>query len=127
MRANGRNVVVVTGRNDAQRIDGETMQSYAERYVQTLASLSAKRLFVFCIFPCAMKQIGGNESEAKRVEQLYELIKREIIQQGLQATYIDVYDDLLYQGELNQQYSADGLHLNAFGYQVLTFTLIKAL
>lgn len=126
-KTEGKNVVVVTGRNDILQITEENIQTYVERYVQTLSSLSAKRLFVYCIFPCTLEQIGSKASDAKMVELLNERIKHEIALQGLQATYIDVYDDLLYDGELNRQYSADGLHLNAYGYQILSFKLLKSL
>ena len=123
----GKDVVVVTGRNDIRTLKEEDAQTYAERYVHTLSALSARKLFVYCIFPCTTEQAGGKGGDAEKVELLNVLIKREIDKQNLQAIYIDVYDDLLYQRELNRQYSADGLHLNAYGYQVLSFKLLEAL
>ena len=41
--------------------------------------------------------------------------------------FINVYDSLFENGQLNANYFIDGLHINEDGYQVLTEVILKAI
>lgn len=125
-KTQGKDVVVVTGRNDLGRVKVEDMRSYVESYVHTLTSLSARHLYVYCIFPCSLDAIIDTLNKSK-VELLNQMIREELSERCPNAQYIDVYEILLLDGELNPEYSADGLHLNGQGYRVLSSKLLECL
>lgn len=62
--------------------------------------------------------------ENKKIEEL-NLLLRKYADTDIKLTYVDVYSKLLMDGELNEKYTKDGLHLNDKGYQVVTDVLKK--
>ena len=120
-----KDIVVVTGRNDLSKLDGDSLQSYAKHYVRILSSLSARNMYVFSIFPCS-KKVGGVD-DADRINMVNCYIRKELLSVYPKAIYVDVYSDFMLDGELNPQYSADGLHLNYCGYLLLSHKLLMLL
>ena len=110
-------VVVLTGTNDLKKLDNRNLKSYADRYVEAMLGLNAKRLIVVSIIP------RNNESGAHDINQLISELNQ-MIADGLKEEravfYCDVYADFLKNGTLNMNLSYDGIHLNEYGYEILT-------
>ena len=110
-------VVVLTGTNDLKKLDNRNLKSYADRYVEAMLGLNAKRLIVVSIIP------RNNESGAHDINQLISELNQ-MIADGLKEEravfYCDVYADFLKNGTLNTTLSYDGIHLNEYGYEILT-------
>lgn len=109
-------VVVLTGTNDLKKLDNRNLGSYADRYVEAMLGLNAKRLIVVSILP------RNNESDAHDINQLISVLNQ-MIADGLKEEkavfYCDVYADFLKNGTVNMNLSYDGIHLNEYGYEIL--------
>ena len=61
------------------------------------------------------------------LERVNKALKNYIQSNCENIKYIDVYEDLLFNGLLNPEYYSDGLHLNNNGYELITHKLKKNL
>jgi len=59
----------------------------------------------------------------ERIVRINEDIKSNIL--GLDVTYIDLYDTLLEDGNLNPKYTFDGLHLTVDGYRFVSKVFLE--
>lgn len=117
----GCDAVVISGTNDS-RLFLNDPQGYADRYLEAIMALEARRVYLYCVFPRASPYNGaGINSKIKEFNALVSSLVSHL--EGV--TYIDVYDDLLLGEDLNPNYTYDGLHLTWLGYQVLTAALIN--
>lgn len=117
----GKDVVVIIGTNDVMHLQDTEEEGYAEKYVEAVEKLGGDRVFLYSIFP---RRFSTDPADInKRIERLNQLIASGI---GTDVIYIDVYEMLTKDGNLNMQFSYDGLHLNDFGYEIISKELIKA-
>lgn len=121
-RFTGKDVIVILlGTNDVKHLQDSEEEEYAEKYVEAVEKLGGDRVFLYSIFPrrFSADPIDINE----RIKRLNQLIVSGI---GPNVIYIDVYETLMKDGNLNLQLSYDGLHLNDLGYEIISNELIKA-
>lgn len=119
-------VVVVIGTNDLYKLIDGGLDLYALRYVEAIKGLGADRTFLYSIFPrnFASDMVDFNDI----IRQLNKVVKT-LVTEDVSFTYIPVFDDL-YSSEtksINHQYSYDGLHLNDFGYELISKKLTQLL
>lgn len=115
----GRDIVVLSGTNDIVTIlsGSTTVSSYAEDYLEAIGECGAAHTYLYCILPRG-ERAGGRELNPV-ITELNATVRSLISGRG-DITYIDVYDSLCRDGVLNMNYSLDGLHLNIYGYEILT-------
>lgn len=114
-------VVVISGGNDVSSIDN--LDEYADRYVQVLNDLGANHIYLFAILPRLAFEADGYG----KVRSLNAKIKDRIGKQPVEVTYIDLFDRMLKDGKLNENYFYDGVHLNSWGYDLISGELNKVL
>lgn len=120
----GKDVVVIVGTNDMNALSQEDEAEYVNNYVQAIEGLSARRTYLFSIFPKSKEWCNGPEGNEK-IKRINHEIKMAL--QDKPIVYLDVYDLLELDGYINMQYSYDGLHLSYEGYELITKQLNKVL
>ena len=111
--------VILTGTNDLKRIaDAVELQEYAYRYINAIMQLNAKRIVLISVLP-KNKDVGKSEDIINLIRDFNKLIQLQI---GHNSTiiYCNVFNDFMLDGKLNMNFSYDGVHLNPFGYDLLT-------
>lgn len=117
----GKNIVVMSGINDIGLIGTKyTANSYAKRYADAIEKLQGKCVFVYSILPTDMVEGEWSISFLKLVAEVNTEIEAELKQSEANVIYINAYKDMNKNGSLNPEYSSDGIHLNDYGYEVLT-------
>ncbi|MBR4118548.1 MAG: hypothetical protein IKK64_00535 [Bacteroidales bacterium] len=120
----GKDVVVLFGTNDIYKLTNEAkLNEYVAEYINAITSLNADNTYLISILPRNFNNEGKGIN--KKIEELNDRIKQEAIKQNI--TFVDVYSKLLKDESINMQYSYDGLHLNNYGYELLTYELNKYL
>lgn len=117
-----RAIVVEIGTNDLVLAYADT-PAYVTRYVDAIAATAARSVTLLSIFPRDFA--GDRAKDNDLILRLNQAIRAEADDAGW--TYVDVYFLLLRDGRLNGQYSADGLHLNDYGYEIVSNELKKYL
>lgn len=112
-------VVVLYGTNDHDSWD----ESYPQEYINAVSSLGGREVFVISILPRSV-EIYGSEINSK-TKAINTDIKSLVISYGWH--YIDVFDLYIKDGDMNPDYTYDGVHLNDRGYEILTYELRKVL
>lgn len=121
-----KNVVVIIGTNDFFKAK-DNVDEYVERYCDAIYNLKAGRTYVFSIFPSRRSEYPVGLYNPPLLENVNSAIKKRLEEKYPSIVYINVYDKLLYKGEMNPEYSSDGLHLNENGYELITQELRKHL
>lgn len=114
-------VVVITGGNDIASIND--LDEYADRYLQTLRDMQAKRIYLFSILP----RLVFEKDNFEKVRSVNAKIKGLIHGQADGIIYIDLFDCMLKDGKLNENLFYDGVHLNSWGYGLISEELNKVL
>lgn len=117
----GKTVVVISGGNDVLFI--KDLDEYADRYVRALHDLQATQIYLFAIFPRLAFETDGYE----KVRRLNALIKNRISKPMAGVVYIDLFDCMLKDGRLNENFFYDGVHLNSWGYDLISEKLNEVL
>lgn len=115
----GNDVIVMLGTNDLTR-DGETNESICRAIQDLIAKLKAIRsdinIYFLEITPVAFRAERSNE----KIIALNQLLKASLTN----VIWIDLYQAFCDQyGKLVMEFTTDGLHLNAKGYEKLTAIL----
>lgn len=115
----GQTVVILTGTNDIKLIVGDSeLDDYVNRYVNAIVQLKAKKIILISVLPKNLDYEKSNDINGlirafnKRIESNVSRIDF--------IVYCDVFEDFLLNGEMNMNLSFDGVHLNQFGYEILT-------
>lgn len=111
-------VVVMIGTNDLKWINSEEQDPYVERYVKAIYNLDASTVFLFSILP--RSRSTDSENIHQKITSLNKKIQSKV--NGTSVVFIDVYEKF-YKNGMNSQYSYDGLHLNEYGYELLSESL----
>ena len=111
----------MSGINDIGLIGTEyTASSYAKRYADAIEKLQGKYVFVYSILPTDIIEGEWSVDYLKLVAEVNTEIEAELKQSEANVIYINAYKDMNKNGSLNPEYSSDGIHLNDYGYEVLT-------
>lgn len=119
----GKETVVLFGTNDLQWAYSGNIDNYVDEYVAAVKALDADKTYLISIYPRCFA--GDDNGINQKIELLNQKIKDAVT--GSEIVYIDVYPLMLKDGNLNMQYSYDGLHLNPFGYELVTHEVNKYL
>ncbi len=115
----GTECVVEIGTNDMRKVinDG-TIDSYVEHYIDVLISLKAKRIYLLSLLPRNRAKDGGFDFNSYYPEY-NKRIESRVADRMNNVVYIPIYDLFLKNGKINMNYSYDGLHPNAKGYEIM--------
>lgn len=113
----GKIIIIIVGINDLSYITNEN--EYISYYVNTIKALDADRIFLFSIFPT-------RTYDNDKILRLNNKIKL-AINPYTSIQYIDVFHELIKNNKLNIQYTHDGLHLNSWGYDIISNKLKEIL
>ncbi len=115
----GTECVIEIGTNDMRSvIMNGTIDSYVEHYIDVLISLKAKRIYLLSLLPRNRAKDGGFDFNSHYPEYNQKIEKRVAVRMN-NVVYVPVYDLFLKDGKINMEYSNDGLHPNAKGYEVM--------
>ena len=115
----GTECVVEIGTNDMRRvIDSGDIDNYIEHYIDVLISLKAKRIYLLSLLPRNRAKDGGYDYNGHYPE-INKIIESRTAARMNNVVYIPMYELFLKDGKINSQYSGDGLHPNARGYEVM--------
>lgn len=118
----GYDIVILSGTNDLGIVRKEGVEVYSERYVNAIINLKGRNIYLYSILPRSFKgdQIGLNDL----IDSLNQNIKKRIIIYK-NVKYINVNSQFRTQHGMNEELSYDGLHLNNYGYEILSRELKK--
>lgn len=123
-RFNGKDVVVMIGTNDNKYFSQDYVQTYVDEYLETITRLTDKTIYLFSVLP--RKFTHDSENINTRITSFNSLVIKKL-QSYPNIVYIDVFNDFMDKGHINYQYYSDGLHLNIYGYEVLSKHLLKVI
>lgn len=113
-------IVLLVGTNNLSLWKDDTFIDYFNSsYLKLVDKLQARKILVISLLP---RDKFNNENIHKLNHSL-----KESLYEYPNVTFVDVFDSFLYAGNLNPEYSVDGLHLNQYGYLLLTQLLDKEL
>lgn len=116
----GRDVVLLIGTNDAWQLLDMGVEDYAERYIAAARGLKARKIYLFSVLPRTL--VNDAEELREAIPRFNSEIKRRLGEFGCEVAYVDVYDKMR-DGDsfgIRAELSPDGLHLNSYGYEILT-------
>ena len=115
--------VVEIGTNDMHKIiSAGEVDSYIEHYIDVLESLNAKRIYLLSLLPRNHKKDGSIDFNSYYPE-INKKIQKRVAERMNNVIYIPLYDLFLKDGKINGDYTYDGLHPNAKGYEVIAKTI----
>lgn len=123
-RFNGNDVVVMIGTNDNNYFSSYDVGSYIETYLDAIENLTDRRIYLFSVLP---REFNNDIAEInEKIENFNKKIKEKVVDYH-HITYIDVFNDFMDGKHINYQYYSDGLHLNIYGYEILTSRLLQVI
>lgn len=115
--------VVEIGTNDMRKvISAGEVDRYIEHYIDVLESLKAKRIYLLSLLPRNRAKDGGFDFNSHYPE-INKKIQRRVTERMNNVIYIPLYDRFLKDGKVNGDYTYDGLHPNAKGYEVIAMAI----
>ncbi len=124
-RFEGKTVVTHFGSNDINTFtDDGYIEGYAQRYIAAIRNLGAAKTFILSVPP--RNFIGDREDVNLTILKFNGLIRR-YAAENPSLEYVDITSALMRDGTINPQYTLDGLHLNIYGYAIVTKILTKEL
>lgn len=126
-RMTGKDVVLLIGTNDAWSLVLDGVEDYADRYITAVNGLKARKIYLFSVLPRTLDTDVARLREA--IAEFNRLLCSRLGEFGSEMVYVDVYDRFLWDdaGNINPALSPDGIHLNSYGYEILTEELWKRL
>ena len=120
-----KNIVVLVGTNDLYTLsDKESIDAYAENYVQMIISTGAKKIFLFSILP---RDFAGDAYNINETIETLNMQIKNLSNEYVSVKYIDVFESFMHDKEIDPQLFSDGLHLSPYGYEILSDYLNKAI
>jgi lysophospholipase L1-like esterase len=115
--------VVEIGTNDMRKIiSAGEVDSYIEHYIDVLESLNAKRIYLLSLLPRNHKKDSSIDFNSYYPE-INQKIQKRATERMNNVIYIPLYDLFLKDGKINGDYTYDGLHPNAKGYEVIAMAI----
>ena len=111
--------VIEIGTNDMRKvINAKNIDNYIEHYIDVLTSLNAKCIYLLSLLPRNRAKDGGFDFNSYYPE-INKRIQERVADRMDNVVYIPLYDIFLKDGQINWDYTYDGLHPNAKGYDVM--------
>lgn len=126
-RVAGREVVLLIGTNDAWQMVSDGVEDYADRYIAAARGLKAGKIYLFSVLP---RTLTTDTEELREAIPLFNsVIRGRLVEFGCEVAYVDVYDRMRDGNSrgIRPELSPDGIHLNSYGYEILTEELWKKL
>lgn len=120
----GNNIVVLIGTNDNKYFTSKYIDEYTDNYIHSINELTDKTIYLISVLPREFKNDDKEINEY--ITGFNDKVKASIISYP-NIIYIDVYDDFMDGSHINYQYYSDGLHLNIYGYAILSNKLLNAI
>lgn len=120
----GKTSVVLIGTNDVKNLSKSQIESYASRFVNAVLGMKADRVILISILP------RNCESDIENINQQIVELNRLIadkVKDEKTITYCNVFSKFEKDGTLNMNLSYDGIHLNQYGYEILSSEIKKYL
>ena len=121
---NGNDVVVMIGTNDNNQFFTEEVDSYIKNYLDAIEKLTDRRIYLFSVLP---REFNNDAEDVNAKIENFNKKTQELTIHYPGITYIDVYNDFMDGQHINYQYYSDGLHLNIYGYEILTSQLLQVI
>lgn len=119
--------VIEIGTNDMRKvIIADSIDNYIEHYIDVLMSLNAKRIYLLSLLPRNRAKDGGFDFNSYYPE-INTKIQERTTQRMDNIIYIPLFDEFLRNGQINWDYTYDGLHPNYKGYVVIANEINKHL
>ena len=119
--------VVEIGTNDMRKVISSGMvDSYVEHYIDVLISLKAKHIYLMSLLP-RNRAKDGNFDFNSHYPEINKKIQEQVASRMDNVVYIPLFDLFLKEGHINWDYTYDGLHPNAKGYEVMANEIKKYL
>lgn len=126
-RVAGGEVVLLIGTNDAWQMVSDGVEDYADRYIAAARGLKAGKIYLLSVLPRTLT--ADTEELRKAIPRFNSVIRGRLVEFGCEVVYVDVYDRMR-DGDsrgIRPELSPDGIHLNSYGYEILTEELWKKL
>ena len=120
-------VFLLIGTNQLMKDDNDKIISDVKKIIESIHdNRPIAKIYVESIYP-VNKDLDKNMVKNRENDRIVEINKKieEIVKDKEYIEYINIYDSLLKDGVLNEEYSEDGLHLNDKGYEIVTNILKK--
>lgn len=115
--------IVEVGTNDMRKIiSAGEVDSYIEHYIDVLESLNAKQIYLLSLLPRNRAKDDGFDFNSHYPE-INKKIQKRVTERMNNVIYIPLYDLFLKDGKNNGDYTYDGLHPNAKGYEVIAMAI----
>lgn len=120
----GETIIVQIGTNNNNMFTPSQIDQYLERYINALSATGAGTIYLYSLLP---REFNGDPGDINQRISTFNLLVSERVSDIDNIIYIDVYNRFMYGDHINYQYYSDGLHLNIYGYEVLTKALLDKL
>lgn len=120
----GKIAVVLIGTNDVKGLLKVQLESYSLRYVNAILGMKADKVILISILPRNCKSDIVNINQ--QIVELNRLIADKVKVEKT-ITYCNVFSKFEKDGTLNMNLSYDGIHLNQYGYEILSSEIKKYL
>ena len=120
-------VFLLIGTNQLMKDDNDKIISDVKKIIESIHdNRPITKIYVESIYP-VNKDLDKNMVKNRENNRIVEINNKieEIVKDKEYIEYINIYDSLLKDGVLNEEYSEDGLHLNDKGYEIVTNILKK--
>lgn len=117
-------VVLMIGTNNSNLMTVEERDAFADRYIDAIEALGAERVYLYSILP---RDFASDPDDINDDVEAFNSIISTRVKSIPGIVYIDAYDRFFHNGKLDSQMLNDGLHLSQYGYEILTYLLIKEL
>lgn len=106
--------IVLVGTNDIKpSMTDEQLDAYVSQYTEVIGHLDAKQVFIISVLPTS-------NAEKNQMIQRFNKHIQKFFSNSSKIIFINCYDDFERAGVLKDELSRDGLHLNDYGYMLLT-------
>jgi lysophospholipase L1-like esterase len=115
----GKTLFVLSGTNDLDLIR-EDLNAYTARYLTAIERLGGQPTYVISLLP---RDFDGDAADLNELIVRFNAQVQAEVASRPTLRYIDVHDAFTKDGTMNRQLSFDGLHLNDYGYELLSSIL----
>ncbi|MDE6811880.1 MAG: hypothetical protein K2J15_05960 [Muribaculaceae bacterium] len=120
----GTEVAVLIGTNDYRYFKPEKVDNYVRVYLDAINQLTDRNIYLFSVLPREFKK---DDADINVYIANFNSKIKEALSDYPNIIYIDVFEDFMKDGHINYQYYSDGLHLNIYGYTLLSSTFLKTI
>lgn len=120
----GNDIVVLIGTNDNNYLTSENIDEYLYTYLNSINELTDRTIYLFSVLPREFKTDDKYIND--KISSFNDKVKASL-KAYPNIIYIDVYNDFMDGNHINYQYYSDGLHLNTYGYDILSDKLFHAI